>query len=35
MSNTPTERNVVREVQSVDNYDPMANMGDYDPMAAV
>ena len=24
MSNTPTERNVVREVQSVDNYDPMA-----------
>jgi lipoic acid synthetase len=24
MSNTPTERNVVREVQSVENYDPMA-----------
>ncbi len=24
MSNTPTERPVVREVQSVDNYDPMA-----------
>ena len=24
MSNTPTERTVVREVQSVENYDPMA-----------
>ena len=24
MSNTPTERNVVREAQSVENYDPMA-----------